>query len=383
MKSQEMNTDIRVLEETVANLNLTKIQGGNFERCFALASGIRELRKLITAQMMSDIMELQGTSLGFKTDRDKDNGYPVDVVKEVLIEAVLRGAAPIGNEFNIIAGRCYLTKEFFVRALREMPELENLILSAGVPVLGGGGALVPYEATWTYRGQEFRISRSQRKLADGSSSDNRICVRVNAGMGADGILGKAEKKIRAQILSLLTNTTFSDEDDGDGQAMVREIGQAQGSGTKSEQLAARLSAAAAEGDRRATQNEQVVWNTVESLTEPKETTVPSGAPPVVPVTPVPSAGAGNDVPPGESSRAREERGGSPAAVVRDAEPIAESVYLEMLSECGSLAGVQQLVFDYINEKQMPDAMMRGRCMVANRKRKDELLVATQEAKKRR
>ncbi|MFK5282891.1 hypothetical protein ACI3PL_25325, partial [Lacticaseibacillus paracasei] len=56
-------------------------------------------------------MALQGNRLGFKTDKDKSGGYPESVVKNCLIEAVLLGIQPTGNQFNIIAGNMYPTKE--------------------------------------------------------------------------------------------------------------------------------------------------------------------------------------------------------------------------------------------------------------------------------
>lgn len=206
------NLDALATMEAIAEqCGMQQVVGrGRFERAFLLADGIRRLKQSITPDMLKDIMELQGTSLGFRTDKDREGGYKPEDVKECLIEAILRGASPVGNEFNIIAGRSYLTKEFFVRALREMPGLTDLVLQPGVPVNGQGGAFVPYIATWRFYGVPGRMEKVARSEGGKVVEDNRICVRVNAGMGADAILGKAERKMRAAIYAQLTGTTVSE-----------------------------------------------------------------------------------------------------------------------------------------------------------------------------
>ena len=56
------------------------------------AGVITTLRNLLTPKIMEPIMALQNTSLGFRTDNF--NGYPVDVVKDALIEATFKGVYP-------------------------------------------------------------------------------------------------------------------------------------------------------------------------------------------------------------------------------------------------------------------------------------------------
>lgn len=185
----------------------------HFGKAFRMAAAIRALHKAITDEMMGDIMALQGTALGFLTDKDKTGGYDVKTVKLVMIEAALMGAHWVGNEVNIISERPYLTKNFFTRTLREFPGFTDLKLFPGVPALAGDkGALVPYVATWKLNGAADRIERLLTKLDGGKELDERICVKVNAGMGADAILGKAERKIKAAIYGRLTG---SDVHDGD------------------------------------------------------------------------------------------------------------------------------------------------------------------------
>ena len=186
------------LDDIVSQCSLTALaEAPRFERAVILAAGIRGLRSLLTGEMMSDVMALQNTALGFRTD--KPGGYDEATVREALIEATLRGVYPVGNEFNIIAGRCYVTKEGFTRLLREYPGLSNLRLDLGIPQLRDGGAIVRCKATWTLDGQPDEL-------------ECEIPIRVNQGMGADAILGKAERKLRARVWNRLTGSVMATPD---------------------------------------------------------------------------------------------------------------------------------------------------------------------------
>lgn len=212
--------EIERLEELAKVCGLTTIQGqGQFASAFAMAGALRQMRDSITPAMMRDIMELRGTRLGFRTDRDdphcKHPPYGTEVVKDCLIEGTLRGARIVGNEINIIGGNCYLTLEFYRRIMAEMPGLTDLALMPGAPMPGQSGktAYVPYIAVWRYFDKPGRMERLYSKCEKtGKITDNRIPVRVNEGMIVDAILGKAERKMRAAIYNHLTGTHFSDAD---------------------------------------------------------------------------------------------------------------------------------------------------------------------------
>ena len=193
---------LMTIENVVAECNLAEVQSfGQVKQALVMASGIRRLDELITTEMMTNVMALQGTSIGFKTDKDKEGGYSVDIVKRCFIEATLRGARPVNNEWNIISAQPYITKNGFSRLVRDFPGLNNLHLMPNVPVTKPGGALVPYRATWTLHGDPQSLDRVER---DGN--DQRIPVRVNSGMGTDAIIGKATRKMLAAIYGVLTGT---------------------------------------------------------------------------------------------------------------------------------------------------------------------------------
>lgn len=104
------------------------------------------LREAFTPEVMGAFMSLQNTALGFRTDKAQ-GGYPEDVVKEAVIEASLRGLSPVGNQFNIISGRMYVTKEGFQFLLSQVPGL-RYGLNLAVPVMKNGGAIVTASMRW-------------------------------------------------------------------------------------------------------------------------------------------------------------------------------------------------------------------------------------------
>lgn len=161
---------------------------GRITRAMILADGLDKLRAMITVQLIERVMKLQDSKLGFRTDKAKEGGYPPNVVKECLIEALLRGVYPVGNEFNIIAGNCYVTKEGYQRLVREIPGLTDLEESPGTPVQHNGQTVVRYSCRWRYNGMRY-------ELKDPEGKPGRVIpIRVNQAMGVDAILGKAQRK---------------------------------------------------------------------------------------------------------------------------------------------------------------------------------------------
>jgi hypothetical protein len=174
---------------------------GSFSKAFAVSTAMNDLRNALTPHM-AQFMKLQGTSLGFKTDKDETGGYPIEVVKDALIEATLRGVQPVGNQFNVISKRCYITKEGYEYKLKHLRGLAGLKINIGVPKVhtSGEGAIVECKAEWTYNG-----------VADTKTSE--IPVRVNKAMGVDAIIGKASRKMAKRVFEQITGSP-EPEDEG-------------------------------------------------------------------------------------------------------------------------------------------------------------------------
>lgn len=245
-----MTEATQAIEKVVQECNIEAIHRlSDMEQTIRLAQGMKELRALLTEQLVVDLFfPLKGSPLGFRTD-EGSNGRPKEyhwsVVRDCLIEAFVKGAKPVWNEFNIISERTYFTKEYFERKVAEFDGLTDLRLDAGVPRTSGDGALVPYSAEWWLGGQRHEMVCDYREAKeDEPSSDTRIPVRVNKGMGMDAILGKAKRKFLARVYERLSGISIPEGDvDGDaidtvGQDMTNAGGLGQPM-SKSEEIAER------------------------------------------------------------------------------------------------------------------------------------------------
>ena len=166
-----------------------------FRKAMITAVCVERLRGALTPVAMQPIMALQDSALGFRTDKDRQGGYPQEVVRDALINAVMVGLLPCGNMFNIISGRMYVTKEGFTYLLDRAGV--RYTIDQAVPVSKNGGAIVETDIRWEYQGE-----KGEKHLS--------IPVRVNAGMGADAILGKADRKAKCWLYNNLRHTTLSD-----------------------------------------------------------------------------------------------------------------------------------------------------------------------------
>lgn len=185
-----------------------EIERNDMSKGLIMARAMRTLREMLTDAVMADVMVLQGTPLGFKTDRDHCGGYKSEELRDVIVQALLRGLQPVHNQINVIAGNLYVTKEGFERLLREFPGLTNLQIEIGVPIMAGDGALVPCRASWKLSGAQDVIVCEK-----GTDADYRIAVRVNKAMGVDAIQGKAKSKLYRRIYERLTGTAIAIEAD--------------------------------------------------------------------------------------------------------------------------------------------------------------------------
>lgn len=178
-----------------------------YEKGLLIAEAMNALRTSMTETVVAPLVALQGSGLGFRTDKDKDGGYGWETVRDCTIEAWLRGFYHVGNEFNVISGRFYGAKAGFERLVRTYPGVTNLQLHVGNPEIVSGTAFVAAVAAWNLDGKEDVLELVKHKLASGGELDERIAVRINAGMGHDAILGKAYRKLYAAIYTRLTGAT--------------------------------------------------------------------------------------------------------------------------------------------------------------------------------
>ena len=207
-KSPTQELAVKLNESVLSVLGAENVQG--FEKSYQIANSIQFLKENLTDEYMKPIMSMQGSRLGFKTDKDKDGGYPLKVVKECLIDAVLSGLEPYGNQFNIIAGNMYVTKEGYKHLLAKVKGLTYSI-KHGIPKVDNSKqfAIVESVVKWNLNG-EVR----EEKL--------EFSIKGNPYMTADSYTGKADRKARAFIFNQVSDIEVSDGDAEDVEYVIVE-----------------------------------------------------------------------------------------------------------------------------------------------------------------
>ncbi|MCA9037372.1 MAG: hypothetical protein KDA91_19685, partial [Planctomycetaceae bacterium] len=192
-------------------------------RTLAIANGIRMLSDSMTEGVMKVIMSLQGNELGFRTDKDDRGGYDMETVRQCALRALLHGAHLIENEFNIIAGRMYLTQSYFIRRCRQWPGVNDVQITLDAP----DGEGVPRD-----KNLEFRLGGEASCTIDGrqiivearlrDNVDSRIVVRAfNNATALDGAMGKAKKRLAQRLFERLSGIVVDDENDGGATVTVK------------------------------------------------------------------------------------------------------------------------------------------------------------------
>ena len=195
--------------------------GASIMAALDMAAAVNDLRTLFDRpEIKARIAALQDTPLGFRTDQDpkvkrrKKNQqtgqfeekhnipYPYDVVREAAIEALLRRLQLVGNQFNIIAGRFYCTKEGFEALIRQLPAVANFCPDIGVPQSKPGGVIIDCSASWTQNGETQLLRAS-------------IPVKTDDYSGADQSIGKATRKFLKRCYECMTGNSIPEGDTGE------------------------------------------------------------------------------------------------------------------------------------------------------------------------
>lgn len=193
-------------------------KASDITRAFIQARAILAIEKAITPSIFKDIKELMNTPIGFKTDRppgakrfnkktntmEELRPYPDKVVKQCLIVALLGGATIDGNQFNIIAGQTYFTKEFMQERVLKWPGLTNFKMSISTPMKHGEKtAAFSATASWELNGKPHKLEFLKTEVAD-----MRIVVNSYGTSGSDQLIGLCESKVLRRVVKVLTGMNF-------------------------------------------------------------------------------------------------------------------------------------------------------------------------------
>ena len=184
----------------------------SIENSLAVANAIGYLREVLTPEIMAPIMALQGSKLGFKTDRDlvknrntgkyeKGPGYPLEVVQDCFIEMSLNGLLPTGNMFNIIAGNAYVTKEGGTFLLKT--QVPSLKYSISYPNVSQSADKLTANVTAVIK---WELNGDKRE------ETVPFPIKSDAFTTFDSLIGKAERKAKIWLYNQVSGLNISDGD---------------------------------------------------------------------------------------------------------------------------------------------------------------------------
>ena len=189
---------MRRVIETGKHYAMELAKSDKFLRPIVQAEALNVLRGDMGPDCLAVVRSMENTPLGFKTD--KEGGYPDHVLRDCVIMAMLDSLGFSGNQFNIIAGQYYVTKEGWSELLEQMGAT-NAVAYASLPDAGDvTEAQAGNSKKYTIRmgGYAECFFSGKRWRAEMRRSDGFDTRRMISGYGRDlaeamnGIAGKAE-----------------------------------------------------------------------------------------------------------------------------------------------------------------------------------------------
>lgn len=179
-------------------LQITQDLAINVANSFTAANVMLALRETMTDQVVERYFRpLAGQKFGFRTDR---NNYPTETLRSCIIDAILLGLAPTGNQFNIISGNCYPTKEGYTNLLKKIGVDYKIEILPNTSQ-DNSYAIMPCRVTYTYG------------TAKNAKWDKDIVIPKKGNENYDLLAGKANKRIKQALYEYLTGTDWGYSDD--------------------------------------------------------------------------------------------------------------------------------------------------------------------------
>ena len=157
---------------------------------------------------MPAIIKLRDSPLGFRTDRGKESNKPAydeATVKECVVEALLRGVKLVGDQFNIIAGRTYITLNGY-RLLVNGSGCQQLTYEVDPIELNEKEHKIRGKAAWVLDGKNYSIEKQFCCKAHLSKSGYPITTWEQT-------QGKATRKLFKSIYETVTGRAFHEPDE--------------------------------------------------------------------------------------------------------------------------------------------------------------------------
>lgn len=209
-----MTTISQIRSDTMKAVAHATELGDTFSRDLAIASGLVALREAFVPEVVGKIASLAGTALGFRHDLEpRGQKYDPAIIRDCAIEALLRGLSLTGNQFNIIAGRCYVTREGYSSLLANYPGLTDLEIEIGLPEdakAWGKQEMVFVTAAARCKVNGRPVSVECRKS---QGFDGRLAVKTFSGE-VDNAKGKAQRRLLKLLYERITGSVIDEPEDG-------------------------------------------------------------------------------------------------------------------------------------------------------------------------
>ena len=186
-------------------------------RQIIIFQAVTELASLLNDELIGGITKAAGTGLTFKMDKQN---YPPSVIRNCLAEALIRGLSLVGNEFNVIAGNFYCTKEGWLKRLKTLGARRVQVVVGNAENVtekpsGDRGAIkvtaaFAGEVTCELHGKTERLTRTKTDTLDG-----RIVVTAFGYDVVDclaGLKGKAEARLLRAMFFMLADEPDNEPD---------------------------------------------------------------------------------------------------------------------------------------------------------------------------
>lgn len=232
MSTEIVRTTTNIAEEIdLVVSRLPEVTGGSFLKTFAVAGAVVSMRRIFQyPEVQNVVLSLMDSPLGYQTDQRDGDGYKKTIkytyaqISECCIAAMLEGYRITGKEFAIIGANMMPVKNGKYRRIIEYPGLTEFSPTTTTPLYEFEErisykkeretiqtAKVQAFATWKVAGTKYSIGFGDDKLV--------FKIKVNAGMGDDGIVGKALSKLYTRVLMRLTGQAIPETDEYEFETM--------------------------------------------------------------------------------------------------------------------------------------------------------------------
>ena len=190
------------------------------KRTIAMATGLVAIRDSMGDDVLATLSALQNSPMGFRTDSSK--GYPAEVLRDCCTHALLHGAYLVDDEFQIIAGQCYLGQKFYMRKLREYPGVSDVQVDVEIPTVGS--QLEGQKGNWVMLVGGYASCNVDGKKVevyarkDPKFGDSRIAVTA-FNRGIDMAQGKAKKRLYQKLYERVAGVEITE---GEGEVILVE-----------------------------------------------------------------------------------------------------------------------------------------------------------------